>query len=570
MSIEERLAALERRLAALEERTARLEEDPDEAPPDDASPNDASPAAEAPGETPRPTPRRRRDRRRRSFPSVSASLVLGWAGASVLVVAAAYLVRLGIDYGWLTADLQIVTAALAGIAMVAGGLALRLRDRPYASLLAAAGVTVLYLTVFGAHLVHGRIGPATATALVAAVAAGSLALHAIYREPLYVWFAAAGAYAAPLLVHGEGGPLELALYLTVWNLVYAGYAVALRRRWLAIAALTASLAVFALAWDQGPAGADWRVAALFQLAQLATFGAAFLLLAVRRGRPLALDHTVALLPAVIGFYAFEWSLLRTHAEGLAVPAAVGFALVLYALYGVARARLGRELESAWLVHVVGAIALVHAVWGTAVPQGWRPVAGLAFATGLIGVVRALGIAGAWPLAGGALALFAAGWVQLRFEGIVGPFVLGIPLELLFPALPYAIHFVRSGRLAARGRDGIAWVLLAVAHGQLLVGSAELVEAWVGTPGSTIERLWLSLAWAAIGVTWLAVAALREDRVLARSTLGIFALFAVKVAFFDLAEAAPLVRVGILTVLGASLYAGGWIYKRAVEGRAAVT
>lgn len=560
MSVEERLAELERRLAALEERVARRGEPPSRR----ASGETREPAAPRRGRPP-PSPRRR------TFPSVSAALVLGWAGAAVLVVAAAYLVRLGIDYGWLTADLQIAAAATAGVAMVAGGLALRVRDRPYASLLAAAGVTVLYTTVFGAHLVHHRVGSGSAIGLVGAVATGSLALHAVYRVPLYVWFAAAGAYAAPILVRGDGGVPELALYLGVWNLVYAGYAVVLRRPWLAIASLTGSLAVFALAWHTGPHDSAWPFAALFQLVTLATFGAAFVVLAVWRERPLRAEHTVALLPVVIGFYAFEWSLLRDHAEGLAVPAAVGFALLLYGLHGYARARLGRPLESAWLVHVVGVVALVHAVWGTAVPQAYRPLAGLAFASALVGFRAALGAVGTWPLVGGAMLLFAAGWVQLRLEGVVGPFTLGSPLEALFPALPYTIHFARSASRegVSQKSDGLAWTLVATGHAQLLVGSAALVEAWIGAPGSTIERLWLSFAWAVIGIAWLAVAALREDRLLARSTLGIFALFALKVAFFDLVEAAPLVRVGILAVLGVSLYGGGWIYKRAVGERATV-
>jgi hypothetical protein len=49
--------------------------------------------------------------------------------------------------------------------------------------------------------------------------------------------------------------------------------------------------------------------------------------------------------------------------------------------------------------------------------------------------------------------------------------------------------------------------------------------------------------------------------LARSTLGVFAAFALKVVFADLDQSGPLVRVGILVVLGVTLYAGGWIYRR---------
>ena len=77
----------------------------------------------------------------------------------------------------------------------------------------------------------------------------------------------------------------------------------------------------------------------------------------------------------------------------------------------------------------------------------------------------------------------------------------------------------------------------------------------------MERLWLSFAWALVGTCALITAKLRRDTLLARSALGIFALFAGKVLLFDLSEASPLVRVGCLAVLGVSLYAGGWIYRR---------
>lgn len=54
--------------------------------------------------------------------------------------------------------------------------------------------------------------------------------------------------------------------------------------------------------------------------------------------------------------------------------------------------------------------------------------------------------------------------------------------------------------------------------------------------------------------------------LARSTLAIFALFGGKVLLFDLRGEDSLVRVGVLAVLGAALYAGGWIYRRVADPR----
>ena len=97
----------------------------------------------------------------------------------------------------------------------------------------------------------------------------------------------------------------------------------------------------------------------------------------------------------------------------------------------------------------------------------------------------------------------------------------------------------------------------------LGAAAWRVGRWLGSPDTTVERLWLSFAWAAIGLAWLLFATARGDRALARSTLGIFAAFALKVVFGDLDSSGPFVRVGILVVLGITLYAGGWIYRRVI-------
>ncbi len=55
----------------------------------------------------------------------------------------------------------------------------------------------------------------------------------------------------------------------------------------------------------------------------------------------------------------------------------------------------------------------------------------------------------------------------------------------------------------------------------------------------------------------------SDQDLGKSSLFIFAASLVKVILYDLAGAAPLLRIGSLVVVGLSLYAGGLLYKRVV-------
>jgi uncharacterized membrane protein len=76
-----------------------------------------------------------------------------------------------------------------------------------------------------------------------------------------------------------------------------------------------------------------------------------------------------------------------------------------------------------------------------------------------------------------------------------------------------------------------------------------------------DRLSSSAAWGILAVGCLVLAIRSHERILGKSSLLIFTVFAGKVLLYDLHTAAPLVRIGILLVLGLSLYAGGWLYQR---------
>ncbi|HUF90565.1 MAG TPA: DUF2339 domain-containing protein [Gemmatimonadota bacterium] len=565
--IEQRLAALEARLAALER---RLGVEPRPGAPSPLQP--APPPIRASEPRPPVVARPRFE--------LSASTVLGWAGAGALLLAAAYFVRLAIAEGWLTPWIQVSGAALGGAAMIGGSFALRRRDPLYSSLLGAGGIAILYVAVYGAHVYHGLVGAPLAIVAAGAVAALSLALHAVFREPIYVAFALAGSYATPLLLPRAGGSvLDLALYLAVWNLAYAGYAVWTRSRTTYLAALYASLVVFEGVWRDEYGGASWGVAAAFQLGQFLLFAATTVAVAARIGQGMSRVVAWAHFPALLLLYGIEWAILARHAPEAAPWVAVGFAAAVYGAWAAGRAALGGGTPPAgavpmdWkreareypdptpdspaltMAHAFAAIVLVHAVYLELVAPEWRPLAALAVAAAV-----AFGPAGlrVWPWIGTAAFLFAAGYGKLMWAWTLDdPVVSRSALSLAYPALLYALY-------AGTPRGLWRWALLLAAHAMALAAAAWLVGEWLGSPDTTVERLWLSLAWAAIGLAWLFVATARGDHALARSTLGIFAAFALKVVFADLDQAGPLVRVGILVVLGLTLYAGGWIYRRVLE------
>jgi hypothetical protein len=273
-------------------------------------------------------------------------------------------------------------------------------------------------------------------------------------------------------------------------------------------------------------------------------------------------------PALLLFYGVEYALLDQNLPQAAPWAAVGFAVLLYAIQKAAAARLPGEatLPSRALVNAFGAMVLVHAIYVNVIPDPWQPAAALAICVALSALPRDARGSAFWPYVLAALVLFAAGYLKLVWDWDGGRTILSTPLALLYPVVVYAAYLrepLHSPRLRRH-------IFLAVGHLQLLAACALLIERFL--PGSgTVERLWLSLAWALVGTCALGAARVRGDALLARSALGIFALFAGKVLLFDLSGASPLVRVGCLVVLGVTLYLGGWIYRRlgSIGGRTAV-
>ena len=101
---------IEKRLAAIEARLGRVESLLPKA--------SAPPPAQPPqGDTAKAAPAKPEGEDR---PSLVTS-ILGWGGAVALVLAAAYLIRLAVESGWLTPVRQVTFAAIFGFVMIGAG-----------------------------------------------------------------------------------------------------------------------------------------------------------------------------------------------------------------------------------------------------------------------------------------------------------------------------------------------------------------------------------------------------------------------------------------------------------------
>jgi uncharacterized membrane protein len=546
-SLAAQLAAIEQRLAGLEQRLARLE---------GAAPA-AEPAAGAMQFTfeelpPRPSPRRWIPPAPRPFPVTE---LLGWGGVSALVLAAAYLVKLGIDLGWLTPARQILLAVVGGLVLIGGGAALRRADRRYAALLPAGGIATLFLAVYGAHLYYRLIPFGAALGAVILICLASLWLCRYFESDLYAFFAVAGSYGAPLLLDGlRTGVGELALYYTGWSLLFCVFATWLGRRSIYLVAAYLALLGFDVVWYaqwRSLPRPPWLAALLFQGVQGLIFTACTVIFSLRRNTPLDRTSAWAHLPPLLIFYVLQYALLNRYLPDWAPWLALLSALLLAGLYAVVRGRLGNSLPGGQLlVAVYAAVVLFHAGYLEVLPADWQPWAGL--------------------VAGAAL----AAWLLSRRFASRGHAAICTVLGLIFminltrAILAFDLDLVQGGDWLALAYAVELYVGFALARHAGLPRTVRGALAYAGHLAALAaavtlfdNHLAVSLAWATLAVACLGLSLQLGDRLLAQSSLLVFACSGMKVFLYDLAGASPLVRIGCLAVLGVSLYVGGWLYRK---------
>ena len=484
-----------------------------------------------------------------------ATGLLGWGGAFALVLAAAYLIRLAIDVGWLTPERQVLCAGAGGLSLVLVGLMFGLRDRSYAGLLPAAGIAILYLTVYGAQLHYHLIGTGAALLLIGVIAAGSLALYRLFRSDLYVLFAVAGSYSAPFLLAAMSGSLaQLALYFLVWGVAFSAFALWHARRAVYLLALYLALLGFEVARER--LGAAPFGALALQSVQLALFALTALLLSARRGamsRQLAYLH----LPALALFYALQYRLLHEVAPAAAAWIALASALAAVLLYlAVGRALRAEAPAGRIALWFYVSMTLFHAGYLQLLPATAAPWVALLAPVLLAWLCarRDARFEWSWPAWAAVGLIFAARWWQLLAERS-----LPVPSSLLERSLlgaGYASLFYVAYGLARQRhwRRPYPEGLLVLGHATAMIVTLQVLA----------QAIVQSVVWALIALLAIGVSLLRRDRWCGQSALLVFAATAGKVVLYDLRGSAALVRIVSLAILGVTFYVAGLLYRRAAS------
>ncbi len=477
-----------------------------------------------------------------------------------MVAAAAYLIRLAIDSGWLTPVRQIGLAVIGGLALIIIGAVLRRSDRRYAGLLPAAGIVILYLSVYGAHLYYHFIDATAATALIILVSLGTLWLGRLFDNDLYALFAVAGSYSAPFLLSSLSNSItDLVIYFSAWNLVFCIHAVWIRNRIVYLLALYLALIGFDVIWHV-TASEAWVSALVFQLVQFMLFSACAVVYSIREKSPMSTDVAFVHFPALLIFYAVQYWLLKQHLPAAAPWIAVASLGLLAGCYFIARAWL-QEVPAAGklLLNAYAALVLFHAGYLESVPSELAPWA--AFLVTLVAMFMAATRQGRqgenksnWPLVYAVGAIFVINYLRVVTTVDMGQVPGKNLLMMLYAAeLYFAYYLVRQAPAVTLPPTATfpKELLLYAGHISAMAAAVHIFD----------NRFAISLTWGVLALSCLLVSLRARDKTLGQSSLLVFAASAIKMLLYDLSAATPLIRIASLLVLGVTFYLGGWLYRK---------
>ncbi|HKQ54426.1 MAG TPA: DUF2339 domain-containing protein [Methyloceanibacter sp.] len=487
-----------------------------------------------------------------------------WAGGIALALGGFFLVRYSIEQGWFGPSQRVLLAGLVALALIGAGEWTRRREiktgivglakAHIPSVLTAAGTAIAYADVYAAYALYGFIGAAVAFVLLGIVALLTLTA-ALLHGPALAGLGLIGAFATPLIVATEA-PNYWALYLYLAVVTAAAFALARAKlwRWLAIAAIAASVAwvlpalgdMAALTPQAFYLGACFTLAAVFIVsgllfgpdaapgeidavssAALAAYLAAAMLLVLATGHDtLALTLFVILVAATV---AIAW---RSDAVIAGVPAAALFVALIFWQWSidfdVAALGLpnGPVPDSLWKPEhylfgaplvLGGALALLFGASGFfAQGRASRPLVAILWSATAVCAPLAILIALYWRIAGfdrsipfAAAAILLAGAFALATEALSkrGSRATGDG-----PVAIFATGAIASLALA---------LSLALEKGWLTIALALMVPgiAWIAE-----KRPWPALRWLAAAVTMAVIGRIMWDPRIAGVAIGVRPIF----------------------------------------------
>lgn len=478
---------------------------------------------------------------------------LGYVGAACIILASILLIKLSIDSGWLTPLRQIIIATIFAVGLVSIPFLTKLRDVSYTGLLPAMGVTILHLTTYGAVFYHHLLAPSLGILLISLIGLLSLWLLFMMEQETYAVLAIVGTYLGALFFHQSFTHLmQVAVYILVWDIVFSLFAIRLQRRLIIAVSSYLALGLVALiGLDKGFAHADFNIKVLVvQSLQFIIFTLATIFYSIHNRAKLTENESWSFFPIIVFFYGQQYFFLDRLSQNGATAFALLFALFLFAIYSYAKNRMEeKELASSGIVFTTISIILAHSLYIVVMNDIARLIFTLVVAI-LLGIFREKIVENKGMK--GSLIVFGV-IVFFSYLGItVGEMKIGHELFLLFGTL-YGFLFLYFSQAI---KTDLSVLILSLGHIQILLALYRLKQ-YIGH--FAIAPLWI--AYSFVILVW---ANKTNDRTMAKGAVPMVVIGLGRFLFFDFAKLSGSQQILSLFIMGALIFAGGYLYRRAVK------
>ena len=553
-----RLRDLESRLAGVEAALMRLG---GPAPASTGRESEAVAAAETPA--------------RRSIESIIGERWLGWLAILLIFCAAAFFLKYAFENRWIGERGRVSLEVAAGLAFLSVGWDRRRKGWRYLSeVFTAGGITILYLSIYGAFGYYHLLGQSAAFVLLALMVAGGHVLAVVYRAPTIATVAVAGGFLVPVLMRsGTDQHSVLFAYIVLLDLGVLGAVIARQWRWIGSLAYVGTQALFwGWYWEYYGVGIRGAVLA-FQAIVFVLFAAVDIAPELRR-RPTSWEEWTRLAVNPFVFYGTCYALLNPDHHSWIAPLAVLMAAI-YAALSRFESVLAPDDRRAVLVTLGTALTFVTLSVPVQLESNWITIGWSLEAVVLLWV----GIETASPylrrLAGFVFALavmhFVFGdtpWSRTAFTPVVNRYFLGALALAACLAVAAWLDRDRRRMTYGLGAAAVLWVGSSVEaytyfHAQAVdvlhsatpqAEDASRQLAWAG-------QLALSVLWSVFAGILMATGLGLRAVALRLAGLTLFGITLVKVMLFDISELRQFYRILAFLALGVALLAVAWGYQR---------
>ena len=145
--------------------------------------------------------------------------LFSWIASAALALAAVFFLRYSMDHGWLRPEIRMGIGLVTGVALlIACELKVARRYAVTANAMDAAGIAILFATVFASYALWHLVPSVIAFALLVLVTSVAVLLS-IRRESMFIaLLGLLGGFSTPVLLSsGQDNPLGLFSYLLLLN-----------------------------------------------------------------------------------------------------------------------------------------------------------------------------------------------------------------------------------------------------------------------------------------------------------------------------------------------------------------